>query len=89
VNETWNDQVDIDKDISPEHRELAMKLLESHKNLWSCNRFGEIVGVVHRILKQGGQTLQQPYRAGPRARESERIEVERMLSIDVIEPSMY
>jgi hypothetical protein len=65
-NETWNDQVDIDKGMSPEHRELAMKLLESHKNMWSGNRFSEIVGVERRIITQGGPTRQQPYRAGPR-----------------------
>jgi hypothetical protein len=63
-----------------------MNLLESHKNLWSGNRFGEIVGVEHRIITQGGPTRQQPYQAGPRARESERIEVERMLAMDFIEP---
>jgi Reverse transcriptase (RNA-dependent DNA polymerase)/RNase H-like domain found in reverse transcriptase len=88
VTENWTDEVDMDSDLSPEQRESAMKILESHKNLWSGNRFGEIVGVEHRIITQGGPTRQQPYRAGPRARESERIEVERMLAMDVIEPSI-
>jgi hypothetical protein len=87
ANERWTDQLDIDTDLSPERRKLAIKILESHKNLWSGNRFGEIVGVEHRIITQGGPTRQKPYRAGPRARESERLEVERMLELDVIEPS--
>jgi hypothetical protein len=77
----------LDSELSPENRELALKLLDSHRNLWNGNRFGEIAGVEHSFNTRGDPMRQQPYRAGPRTREAERMEVERMLSMNVIEPS--
>jgi hypothetical protein len=53
ANGRWTDQLEIDTELSLERRKLAMKILESHENLWSGNRFGEIVGVEHRIITQG------------------------------------
>jgi hypothetical protein len=77
----------LDSELAPEHRELALKLLDSHKNLWTGNRFSEIAGVEHSIDTRDDPMRQQPYRAGPRTREAERMEVERNLSMNVIEPS--
>ena len=79
--------MDLDENIPKDIHESAMKILESHNGMWIDNSFGEINGVEHRIHTTGGPLRQQRYRAGPRMREEERKEVERMISMKVIEPS--
>ena len=85
--DNWRNEVDLDENIPKDIHESAMKILESHNGMWIDNSFGEINGVEHRIHTTGGPLRQQPYRTGPRMREEERKEVERMLSMKVIEPS--
>jgi len=63
-------------------------LLQKHVSLWE-GKLGLIRGVEHRIrLKPGAVPVRQhPYKAGPMAREREKAEVERMRSMEVIEPA--
>jgi len=63
-------------------------LLKKHASLWE-GKLGLIRGVEHRIrLKPGAFPVRQhPYKAGPMAREREKAEVERMRSMEVIEPA--
>ena len=63
-------------------------LLKKHASLWEGN-LGLIRGVEHRIrLKPGAVAVRQhPYKAGSMAREREKAEVERMRSMEVIEPA--
>ena len=62
-------------------------LLQKYSALWE-GKLGLIRGVEHRIrLKSGAVPVRQhPYKAGPMDREREKGEVERMRSMDVIEP---
>jgi hypothetical protein len=85
--DNWRKEVDLDENIPKDIHESAMKVLESHKEMWMNNSFGEISGVEHRIHTSDGPLRQHPYRSGPPIREEERKEVERMLSMKVIEPS--
>jgi hypothetical protein len=86
-SDNWNKDVDLDENIPKDIYKYAIKKLESHKTVWIDNDFGEITGVEHRIHTSGGPLRQQTYRSGPRIREEERKEVERMLAMKVIEPS--
>ena len=63
-------------------------LLRKYSSMWS-GELGEIKVTEHHIdvLPGTRPIAQNPYRAGPRAREAEREEVERMLQAGVIEPS--
>jgi hypothetical protein len=82
----WINEEDLDINIPKDIRESAMKVLESHKSMWTDSSVGEITGVEYRINKTGGPLRQQPYRSGPLMRAEEQNEVERMLSMKVIEP---
>jgi len=63
-------------------------LLEKHASLWE-GKLGLIRGVEHRIrLNPGAVPVRQhPYQAEPMAREGEKADVERMRSMEVIEPA--
>jgi len=63
-------------------------LLQKHSSLWE-GKLGLNRGVKHRIrLKPGAVPVKKhPYKAGPVDREREKGEVERMRSMDVIEPA--
>jgi len=63
-------------------------LLQKHASLWE-GKLGLIRGVEHRIRKKPGAVpvRQHPYKAGPMTREREKAEVERMRSMEVIEPA--
>ena len=63
-----------------------MAMLEPHKSMWD-GTLGTPHATTHRIDLDANAkpVFQQPYRAGLRAREIERSEVDRMLREDVIE----
>jgi len=62
--------------------------LEKHRALWS-GHLGSIKATEHRIeLKPGSKAVRlNPYRMGPRTRELIKDQVDRVLKLEVIEPS--
>jgi Reverse transcriptase (RNA-dependent DNA polymerase) len=83
----WKEQVDLNH-LLPRQREQMFEVLEGHRSMWD-GRLGEVKATTHRIeLKEGARPFRaHPYRAGPRAREAEAVEVQRMLKAGVIEPA--
>jgi len=69
-------------------RPQVLSLLEKHRAFWS-GRLGSIKATEHRIeLKPGSKPVGfNTYRMGPRTRELIKAEVDRMLKLEVIEPS--
>jgi len=80
---------ELDVSLVPTEWSGAVKaLLQKHASLWE-GKLGLIRGVEHRIRKKPGAVpvRQHPYKAGPMTREREKAEVERMRSMEVIEPA--
>jgi len=69
-------------------RPQVLSLLEKHRALWS-GHLGSIKATEHRIeLKPGSKPVRlHPYRMGPRTGELIKAQVDRMLKLEVIEPS--
>jgi len=69
-------------------RPQVLSLLEKHRALWS-GHLGSIKATEHRIeLKPGSKPVRlNPYRMGPRTRKLINTQVDRMLKLEVIEPS--
>jgi len=80
-------EVDVSS-VPTEWTGAVKALLEKHASLRE-GKLGLIRGVEHRIrLKPGAVPVRQhPFKAGPMARERENAEVERMRSMEVIEPA--
>ena len=81
---------DIDLSHLPDDvQEKARNMLKKYESMWNGS-LGKISVTEHRIqLKDDAQPVHlQPYRAGPKAREFETAEVQRMLDNDVIEPAV-
>jgi len=66
----------------------VLSLLEKHRALWS-GHLGSIKATEHRIeLKPGSKPVRlNPYRTGPQTEELMKAQVDRMLKLEVIEPS--
>ena len=80
---------DIDLSYIPtEEQGRVRTMLQTYESMWS-GTLGEITATTHHIdLKLGTHPIaQQPYRAGPHAREAEEAEVSRMLEAGVIVPA--
>ena len=88
LDRDWRDEVNIDKQNEDERQRLN-EILAAFQHMWD-GRLGNINITQHRIdLKPDTKPVfQPPYRAGPRQRELEQMEIQRMLEQDVIEPSM-
>ncbi|CAN8063812.1 unnamed protein product [Agarophyton chilense] len=69
-------------------RGRIIDLLEEFETMWS-GHLGQIKATQHRmgLLPDSKPIYQQPYRAGPKAREIELKEVERMLEEGAVEPA--
>jgi hypothetical protein len=85
--DAWMDDLDLNQNLPGHIRDQALEVLAAHKSMWTGGIVGEIAGVEHRITTSGGPIRQHPYRSGPRMREAEQKEVDRMLAMNVIEPS--
>lgn len=74
--------------LSEEVRVKVRRMLEKHSSMW-LGHLGTISVTQHRIeVKPGSKPVHmQPYRAGPKSREIEAAEVDKMLAEDVIEPA--
>jgi transposase InsO family protein len=86
VAKDWREDLDLEG-LTDEQKNTVICLLEKHSRLWDENRLGVLHGTQHRIETTGNPVFQHPYRAGPAARQAEKIEVDRMLKQGVIEPS--
>ena len=75
--------------VEPRLRTRVREMLRKYSSMWNGN-LGEIRVMDHHIeLPPDTRPIaQQPYRAGPKAREFEETEVQRMLRDGIIEPSM-
>jgi transposase InsO family protein len=82
---SWREQVDLAHLLPPERKKI-LAVLARHRSMWD-GRLGQVNTTHHRIeLKPGSKPIHShPYRAGPRAREAEAAEVQRMLKAGVIE----
>ena len=69
-------------------RERFRRMLKKYSKMWD-GTLGEINTTVHRIelVPETRPIAQAPYRAGPKAREIEAAEVQKMLEAGVIEPA--
>ena len=81
------------EELNPSHgpdrlRERFRRILKKYSRMWE-GTLGEINTTVHRVELIPGTrpTAQAPYRAGPKAREIEDAEVQKMLEAGVIEPA--
>jgi hypothetical protein len=74
----WRDQLDLGY-LEPAERKTVTDMLEPHKAMWD-GHLGEVTATQHRIdLMPGARPVHsQPYRAGTRAREIEKAEIEKM-----------
>ncbi len=87
LNEDWRDAVLIDTKYE-HYKEKLIEVLEPFQSMWD-GRIGTVNITKHRIeLEPGTKPVnQQPYRAGPRQRELELIEIRKILEQDIIEPA--
>jgi Reverse transcriptase (RNA-dependent DNA polymerase) len=85
--ELWREDVNLTR-LLPHEREKVLRVLGKHRSMWD-GHLGYVHSTFHRIdLVPGAKPIHaQPYRAGPRAREAESAEVQRMLKARVIEPA--
>ena len=81
------DELDLGH-VPPTHREKLRSLLQEFSTMWDGS-LGEVNTTEHHIdlVKRARPIASHPYRVGPRAREAEQDEFQRMLTVDVIEPS--
>jgi len=81
------DDVDL-KHLRSKERDKVRQALRPFSSMWD-GKLGTITVTKHRIeLKEGAKPVfSQPYRAGPKAREVEQQEVDKMLREKVIEPA--
>ena len=86
-DQKWKDEVPIGID-SAIIRERVISLLEPFQSMWT-GTLGSIHATSHHInLEPGTKPIhQQPYRAGHKARQEERKQIDKMLEQGVIEPS--
>jgi Reverse transcriptase (RNA-dependent DNA polymerase) len=85
--ELWREDVNLTH-LLPHEREKVFRVLGKHRSMWD-GHLGHVHSTSHRIdLVPGAKPIHaQPYRAGPRAREAESAEGQRMLKARVIEPA--
>jgi hypothetical protein len=84
----WEEHINLDH-LSETLNDQVVNMLSKHDYMWAGS-LDEIYITQHRIelQKNAKPIYQAPYRAGSKAREVERIEVDRMLQ-GVIEPATY
>ena len=72
--------------LPPDHAKETFETLRPFADMWD-GHLGRIDTVQHHIVTEGPPVASQPYRAGPTAEDSINKEIDRMISMDVIEPS--
>jgi hypothetical protein len=88
IASNWRSQVNLEQ-LSEAERNAVLEMLEPQKSMWD-GRLGEVSATKHRIdLVPGARPIHSlPYRAGHRAREIEKQEIDKMLRQGVIEPAI-
>ena len=83
----WTEELQIGDEYQ-ERRSEIIDTLSPFQSMWD-GHLGHVKDVKHRITltENARPYFQHPYRAGPDMREAERTEIQRMLQLDVIEPS--
>ena len=83
----WKGTVNIDP-ANLEYKEDLLAILENYTHMWD-GRFGNVKAAKHRInLVPGAKPVFQPHnRAGPKERELEKMEIDKMKESGVIQPS--
>ena len=84
----WSDMFNID-DAYIEYNDELLSLLEPFEAI--CDgHLGTVNITQHRIVLEPGAkpVFQPPYLAGPRQREFEKAEIQKMMEVDVIEPAV-
>ena len=81
------DDIDLSH-VDEKHRPRLLTMLQKYAKMWDGS-LGEINTTEHHIelVPDARPIASHPYRAGPKAREVEQKEVERMLQAGVIEPA--
>jgi hypothetical protein len=72
--------------LSTPDAKSAFEALKPFARMWE-GHLGKIEAVQHHIVTDGRPISSQPYRAGPSARDAISTEIDRMISMDVIEPT--
>lgn len=87
-NPTTADDIDLG-DVDKRHHKAIRNMLRKHEKMWS-GQLGEITVTEHHIdLVKGARPFKShPYRAGPKARELEKFEIDKQLKAGVIEPTI-
>jgi RNase H-like domain found in reverse transcriptase/Reverse transcriptase (RNA-dependent DNA polymerase) len=86
--ETWLQEIDLSH-LKTEESARVQELLRKYSCLFDGVDLGPIDGLAHHIETRGARPVHQsPYRAGPHERRMIEQEVERMLHLKVIQPSM-
>ena len=85
---TTADDIDL-SDVDKRHHSKIRSMLRKHEGMWS-GKLGEISVTEHHIdLVKGARPFKsQPYRAGPKAIELEKFEIDKQLKAGVIEPTI-
>eukprot|EP00170_Pyropia_yezoensis_P000413 contig_2263_g414 len=74
--------------VPPDMKEALERRLQEHRHLWS-GELGKVEATLHRIQRKpdAKPVHLQPYRAGPHRRDEIEKQINKMLEMDVIEPS--
>jgi hypothetical protein len=71
--------------LSHDEAEKSFEIIRPFASMWD-GHLGKIEAVQHHKVTGGPPTASQPYRTGPTARQAIDKDIERMMSMDVIEP---
>ena len=84
----WRTTVNLDH-IHADLRKRVVEMLETHQDMWTSGRLGEISATEHRIdLESGTKPIRSmPYREGPAMRDNAAAEIRKMLDVGVFEPA--
>ena len=85
----WQDSVDLGHVDDPSLRKRILEMLDSHSEMWTPGKLGEINVTEHQIeLVPNSRAIRsQPYRQGPATREVVAKNIREMIEADVIEPA--
>ena len=85
----WRTTVNLEHIGDAGLRKRVIEMLETHQDMWTSGRLGEISATEHRIdLEPGTKPIRSmPYRQGPALRDKDASEIRKMLDAGVIEPA--
>ena len=83
----WRTTVNIDRIDDADLRKRVIEMLQTHQDMWTSGRLGEISATEHRVeLESGTKAIRpMPYRHGRAMRDKAKEEIRKMLDAGVIE----